>query len=191
MLRRASLTALSLLAVLGASACAPGSDSPAPEQRSEPAPATSGAPQVENAKDLKAVANACELLAPDQVAALGGTAERQPPEESKSMYGETQCKWQTDAFNVNIAVNTTYGGVQQLDETAGSSEGSQRTEVAGYQGVRYDVQSDLCSVDVAVAGDQSLEIGYFKNAGGTPEMDDPCGFAEKIAGEALKNVPDA
>ncbi|GAA0511700.1 DUF3558 domain-containing protein [Saccharopolyspora thermophila] len=192
MQRRATLVTISLLAVLGASACSPGgSTPPPPSTTSEASGSTSAVPKVENPKNLKAVTNACQLLTDQQVKALGGVSERRPPAERPSEYGETSCQWATDAFTVNIAINTKYGGLAKIMEVADSSDNFKPTQVNGYQGARVDEQSDLCRIELAVADDQSLEVNYAKNAGGTPEMDDPCGYAEKISSEVLKNVPDA
>ncbi|MER7078074.1 Protein of unknown function [Saccharopolyspora kobensis] len=193
MLRRATLTAVSLLAVLGASACSPGGSGPSPEPTSNPSEsaATSEAPKVENPKNLKAITNACDLLTDEQVKALGGTDERKPPEESKSTYGETKCQWTTDAFSATVTINTQFGGAEKIKSNAGTRDNYELIQFEGYTGARVDAESTLCRIELAVADDQSLEVNYYKNAGGTPEMDDPCGFAEKITGEALKNTPGA
>jgi uncharacterized protein DUF3558 len=191
-LRRATLTAVSLLVVLGASACSPGGSTTPPKTTStESASTTSAAPKVENPKNLKAITDACQLLTKDQVAQLGGDTGAQPPEESKSEYDESQCKWRSDAFTAYAAINTKFGGLAKIMEAAESSDNFKQTQVDGYQGARVDEQSNLCRIELAIADDQSLEINYFKNAGGTPEMNDPCSFAEKITSEALKNIPNA
>ncbi|WP_168586374.1 DUF3558 domain-containing protein [Saccharopolyspora sp. ASAGF58] len=192
MLRRATLTAASLLAVLGASACSPSGATNPPKTTTESASSTAATPKVENPKNLKAVTDACKLLAEEQVARLGGDAGAKPPEGSNSEeYGEPQCKWRNDAFNATIAINTKHGGLAEIQSFIESSDSFKPTQVGGYQGARVDEQSTLCRIELAVADDQSLEVNYFKNAGGTPEMNDPCGFAEKITSEALTNVPGA
>ncbi|MEV0703831.1 DUF3558 domain-containing protein [Saccharopolyspora sp. NPDC050389] len=192
MLRRATLTAVSLLAVLGVSACSPGSTTPPKTTPTESATTTSSSvPKVENPKNLKAITDACQLLTEAQVAQLGGDAGAKPPEESKSKYDESQCKWRNDAFTAYAAINTKAGGLAKIMDAAGSSDNFKETQVGGYQGARVDEQSNLCRIELAIADDQSLEVNYFKNAGGTPEMNDPCGYAEKITSEALKNIPDA
>lgn len=193
MLRRATFTAISLLAVLGVAACSPGGSTKTPSSStSESAATTSAAPKVENPKNLKSVTNACTLLTDQQVKALGGVSERRPPAEKTSEYGETSCQWSTDAFTADIAINTKHGGLAEITKFINDSpESFKPTQLNGYHGARVDEQSNLCRIELAVADDQSLEVNYAKNAGGTPEMNDPCGFAEKITSEALKNVPDA
>ncbi|WP_308198073.1 DUF3558 domain-containing protein [Saccharopolyspora soli] len=191
MLRRATLTAVSLLALVGAAACSPGGSTTPPSSSSdEPAASASAAPKVENPKNLKTITNACQLLTTDQLAQLGATGS-QAPEQSTSQYGESQCHFQSEPFSAYVAINTKFGGLERLTQDASSSDNFKPTQVDGYQGARIDEQSDLCKVELAIADDQSVEINYFKNSGGTPEMDDPCGYAEKISSEVLKNIPDA
>ncbi|MER7015578.1 DUF3558 domain-containing protein [Saccharopolyspora sp. NPDC000359] len=190
MLRRATLTTASLFAVLGAAACAPGS-TPAPTPTISEETTTSAAPQVQNPKNLKAVSDACQLLTQDQFSQLGGSAGAKPPESDTSGLGEPVCDWRNDAFSTSVTINITHGGPAAIEGLAGASDNFKPTQVDGYPGARVDEQSDLCRIELAVAEDQTVAINYFKNAGGTPEMDDPCGFAEKIASEALKNIPDA
>ncbi|RKT83722.1 Protein of unknown function [Saccharopolyspora antimicrobica] len=145
-------------------------------------------PKVENPKNLKAVTNACDLLTPEQISQLGGGGQ---PEEDTSAYGETQCYWSGDAFAVGVAVNTTSGGPAKIHEAGSSRDNFEPTTVDGYPGARVDKQDILCRIELGVADDQSVEINYTKHSGGSPEMDDSCGFAEKIASETLKNIPDA
>ncbi|MCI2424246.1 DUF3558 domain-containing protein [Saccharopolyspora sp. K220] len=182
---------MSLLALVGAAACSPGGSTTPPSSSSdEPAASASAAPKVENPKNLKTITNACQLLTTDQLAQLGATGS-QAPEQSTSQYGESQCHFQSEPFSAYVAINTKFGGLERLTQDASSSDNFKPTQVDGYQGARIDEQSDLCKVELAIADDQSVEINYFKNSGGTPEMDDPCGYAEKISSEVLKNIPDA
>ncbi|MGI8309821.1 DUF3558 domain-containing protein [Saccharopolyspora hattusasensis] len=192
MQRRAALTALSLLAVLGVSACSPGgSDRDPTSAASEPPAApTSAVPKVENPKNLKATTDACQLITKDQLSKLGAAGEGKT-EQSMSEYGETQCFIRNDAFAINIAINTKYGGLAKIMEGANSSDNFKPTQVDGYQGARVDEQSTLCRVELAIADDQSIEINFSLRGGDTPEMKDPCGYAEKITSEVLKNIPDA
>ncbi|MDA3648240.1 DUF3558 domain-containing protein [Saccharopolyspora indica] len=181
---------MSLLAVLGVSACSPGSANvPAPTTSDEAT--TSAAPKVKNPKNIKAVSDPCQLLTQEQFAQLGGSTGAKPPESEISGLGEPACSWRNDAFSTAISVNTTHGGPEEIAKLAEKSDNFKATEVEGYPGARVDEQSSLCRIDLAIADDQSFAINYAKNAGGTPEMDDPCTFAEKLASEALKNIPDA
>ncbi|MGW3469420.1 DUF3558 domain-containing protein [Saccharopolyspora sp. NPDC000995] len=190
MQRRATLTALSLFATLGVSACSPEGTGfqPSPPQTKPPTATTSAVPKVENPKNLKAVSDACSLLTPDQLSQLGGGGE---PKGSISEYGETQCSWRNDNFRTNVAINTKHGGLAKITENSGSRDNFKPTQVDGYQGARVDEQSTLCRVELAIADDQSIEINFSLRGGDTPEMKDPCGYAEKITSEVLKNIPDA
>lgn len=192
MLRRATVTAISLLAVLGAAACSPGGSTNTPSSNTDEATTTSPAtPKVENPKNLKSITDACQLLTDQQVKSLGGVNERRPPEQSPNGYGEPSCEWANDAFTAAVSINTKHGGLEKVLKNAETRKSYKLTQLDGYQGARVDEQSDLCRIELAIADDQSLEVNYFKNAGGTPEMNDPCGYAEKIISEALKNVPGA
>ncbi|MGW1677668.1 DUF3558 domain-containing protein [Saccharopolyspora sp. NPDC002376] len=189
MRRSASITAVSVFAVLGISACSPGGSTPAPSSTAETPSATApSAPKVDKPKNLKSVTNACDLLTSDQLSQLGGDGK---PEEDTSAYGETQCYWSGDAFAVGVSVNTTSGGPAKIQEAGSSRDNFEPTTVDGYPGARVDKQDILCRIELGVADDQSVEINYTKHSGGSPEMDDPCGFAEKITSQVLKNIPDA
>ncbi|MEU5850639.1 DUF3558 domain-containing protein [Saccharopolyspora shandongensis] len=192
MQRRAAFTALSLLAVLGVSACSPGGSgseqtSAAPKPTTAP---TSAVPKVENPKNLKSTTDACQLITKDQLSQLGAEGEGKT-EQSTSEYGETQCFIRNDAFAINIAINTKVGGLAKIMEGADSSDNFKPTQVGGYQGARVDEQSTLCRVELAVADDQSIEVNFSLRGGDSPEMKDPCGYAEKISSEVLKNIPNA
>ncbi|MEV6234163.1 DUF3558 domain-containing protein [Saccharopolyspora shandongensis] len=176
--------------MLGVAACSPGSTNPPAPSTSETA-TTSAAPKVQNPKNLKGVSDACKLLTQDQFSQLGGSTGAKPPESDTSGLGEPTCNWRNDAFSTAVTINTTHGGPEAIAKLAGSSDNFEPTEIQGYQGARVDKQSSLCRIELAVADDQTVAINYFKNAGGTPEMNDSCGFAEKITSEVLKNIPDA
>lgn len=190
MLRRARMTTVSLLALTTLSACAVGGD-PSAESQNGPAPRNGADPAlaVDNPKNLKGIADACRLLTPDQRTQLGVSDDRDFESLTNDIYQEPSCEIFSHAYNAMIDINTNNGGMAKLHAGKGKWDNFTPTEVAGYPAVRLDAQSILCRVHVGIADDQSLEIYYSKNAGGTPEMDDPCGFAEKIAVEALKNVP--
>ncbi|GAA3363372.1 DUF3558 domain-containing protein [Saccharopolyspora gregorii] len=190
MLRRARITAVSLLALTSLSACAVGSNNPE-EGQSKPAPAngTDPALSVNNPKNLKGITDACQLLTPEQRTQLGVSDDKDFESLINDVYQEPSCEIFSDAYNAMIDINANNGGMAKLHAGKDKWDNFTPTEVAGYPAAQLDAQSILCRVHVGVADDQSLEVYYSKNAGGTPEMDDPCGFAEKIAVEALKNVP--
>lgn len=188
MLRHAALTTVSLLAVLGVSACSAETPAPVPTSPTPPATTAPAVPKVENPKNLKGIADACQLLKPEQLAALGGGGE---PEQSMSEYDESQCFWRNDNFATNVAINTTQGGLAKITEKGEISDNFAPTQVEGYQGARIDEQQGLCRIELAIADDQSVEVNYSIRGGDTPEMQDGCGYAEKITSEVLKNIPNA
>ncbi|WP_433871164.1 DUF3558 domain-containing protein [Saccharopolyspora sp. CA-218241] len=174
------MTAFSLLATLGIAACSTsdgGSTTPPTQATSQAETST-----IENPRDLKAVADACTLLTPDQLAALGGGGQ---PEASTSAYQEPQCYWRNDAFGVDVAINTVAGGL----DVAFKEPGTERTEIASFPAAKSGETTTLCHIAVVVAEDQQLEIDYTRFGGDTPEMLDTCGMAEKLAAEAVKNLP--
>lgn len=189
MRRCASITAVALFAVLGASACSPGGSQTPPSSTTEsPTTTAPSAPKVEKPKNLKGISNACQLLTSEQLSQLGGGGQ---PEEDTSAYGETQCYWSGDAFAVGVSINTTSGGPARIYQAGGTRDNFAPTTVDGYPGARVDKQDILCRIELGVAETQSVEVNYTKHSGGSPEMNDPCGFAEKITSEVLKNIPDA
>lgn len=189
LLKHATFTAAIALAILGVSACAPSGSSSTPSSTTSGAAATtSAAPGVENPKNLKSITDACQLLTPEQISQLGGGGQ---PEEDTSAYGESQCYWSGDAFAVGVAINTASGGPAKIYKASASRNNFAPTTVDGYPGARVDKQDILCRIELGVADDQSIEVNYTKHSGGSPEMNDPCRFAEKITSEVLRNVPDA
>ncbi|GAB3283090.1 DUF3558 domain-containing protein [Parasphingorhabdus pacifica] len=196
MQRRATLISVAALA-LSLTGCAQSSEgtaesapdsgeSAASTQPSEP---TDPALRISNPKDLGTVTDACDLLTPEQLTALSAGTEAEP---DTTVYGESKCSWRNDDFRMTVALNATTGtGPEKIHEDGKASDNFQPTEVDGYPAARVDEQSTLCRVEVGIADDQAVAINYSKRGGDAPELQDPCGYAEKIASEALKNIPDA
>lgn len=182
---------VSMLSIVGMAACSPAGTN-APETAKPGDSATSeanSAPQVKQPKNLEAISDACQLLTSEQLAQLGAEAA---PKPDTSEYGESKCTWSNDKLAATVALNAKTGtGPKQIFEQGESTDNFAPTEVDGYPAARVDQQSDLCRIEVGVSDTTSVAINYFKYSGGTPEMQDPCGYAEKIASEALKNIPAA
>lgn len=192
-LRHNLLIVLGTIAVLGMSACSQAKpDTPEPTGSGSPsAGPTSGAgsvPEVENPKNLKAITDACVLLTSEQLAQLGGGGA---PDREKTMYGESKCTWSNDKFSTTIALNATTGtGPAEVAESDQSDRAAQPS-VNGYPAAHIDKTTILCRVEVAVAKNQSIAVNYAVNSGDAPAMQKPCQYAERIAGEALENIPAA
>lgn len=189
---RASFIAAAALAVAGLSACSSGSGTPGGSGTPEPTKAPSSdtanpVPQVDLPKNIKAVTDACQLLKPEQVTRLGGGT----PEPDTTITGEPQCAWSNSDFRMNVAINANNGGPANIYEDKASNDSFEPTEVSGYPGALIDRTSSLCRVEVGIAEVQSVDISYAKFGGGSPEMQDTCGYAKRIAVETLKNIPDA
>ncbi|GAA3363376.1 hypothetical protein GCM10020366_55040 [Saccharopolyspora gregorii] len=188
MLRRCGLVAASFVALTAISSCALGEGG---EQPSQAAPSTENidpALAVRNPKDLKGVTDACQLLTAGQRAALQVDGQ---PEQADSEYQEPSCDISGDALSTSIAINTNHGGMTAAHARESNFDNFEPTEVAGYPAVLVNFSDTLCTVAVGVSDTQSVDVFYAKNSGGTPEMDDACGYAKKIAAEVLENIPPA
>lgn len=152
-----------------------------------PVQASESAPKVEKPKNLKAIADACTLLAPPQVAALGAGATK----PDKTPQGEPKCSWTNGNFMAMASINTQLGGPSKIYQGETPGDDFKPVEIDGFPAARLDGMSTLCKVEVGVAEDQSLELNYQLIGGETPEMKDPCSYAERLSAEMLKNIPDA
>lgn len=152
------------------------------------APAVAPALKVDAPKNLKGIADACQLLTPEQRAALQVDGE---PEPEESQYKEPACNFAGDALTATISINSNFGGMTGTHERKDNFDNFAPTEVAGYPAAQVNFSDTLCTVMTGVSDEQSVDVYYAKNSGGTPEMDDPCGYAKKIAAEVIKNVPAA
>ncbi|WP_258345502.1 DUF3558 domain-containing protein [Saccharopolyspora gregorii] len=188
MLRRTSVLAASFFAVTAISSCAVGGGGEQPPQAAPSKENVDPALAVQNPKNLKGVQDACQLLTAEQRAALQVDGQT---EQADSEYQEPACDINGDVLNTSIAINTNHGGMTAAHARKDNFDNFEPTEVAGYPAVLVNFSDTLCTVAVGVSDTQSVDVYYAKNSGGTPEMDDACGYAEKIAAEVLKNIPPA
>lgn len=185
---------MSVLAVLGLAACAPsngGSNEPGTSEATSAAPSsvTGSGAKIDQPKNLSSITNACDLLTPEQLTELGAAGSKAPVPD-KSAYGGPGCDWQNDSFGLIVGVDNVTGlGAEAVIES-GQTDGKP-SNVDGYPAARIGEQSSLCRVDVAVSESQSFTVDFAKYSGKDPAMQDPCGYAEKIASEILKNLPNA
>ncbi|MHA6800467.1 DUF3558 domain-containing protein [Bounagaea algeriensis] len=193
-LRRTTLATTTVLAALGLASCATPTDSGSqPEQPPTNQQATSGqqdaALSIDQPKNLRAVKDPCSLLTPEQLQQLGETAQ---PEPTESGWGGPACDWSGEQFAVTVTPDTQLGtGPQQMYASAQSSGDFHPTKLHGYPALHKNRQSLLCRTEVAVSKDASFSVDYTRYAGDAPEMQDSCGYADKIAAEVLKNIPNA
>ncbi|MHA6798559.1 DUF3558 domain-containing protein [Bounagaea algeriensis] len=191
-LGRTALGTTAVLAALGLAGCATPTDAGSEDQQpSSPAESTpsqqQNAPQIDQPKNLQAVGGACELLTPEQLQQLGLGGE---PEPVDTLSGDSACDWSHDNGAVTVTPKSTIGAQQMYENTKTFNE-FHPAEVQGYPANHKDRQSRLCSVDIGVSDSATVRVDFTRYAGDAPEMQDPCGYADTIATEVLKNIPDA
>ncbi|MCP2262473.1 Protein of unknown function (DUF3558) [Streptoalloteichus tenebrarius] len=182
---------------LGLAACTsttPGLASTSTSTGSQSSAATStaatgdGAPKVATPKNLKAIADPCQLLTPQQIQEIGAGEPRQ----EKSQWGEAKCSWHNDNLVVSLAPDTTQGkGLSTVYANRDSLSNSEETTVGGYPGLRTGKISMACSVYVGVSDNQVFLGTVTVRRDAKPEYKDRCAFAEKVAGMVLSNLPPA
>ncbi|GAB2732670.1 hypothetical protein GCM10027174_01530 [Salinifilum aidingensis] len=193
MLRRTTLGTTALLAALGLAGCALPADSgsqseqPSSQAQSTPGQQQDAAPRIDQPKNLQAVGSACELLKPEQLQQLGLGTEPKPDE---SLWGDSSCTWENDNAIVSLTQQNRIGA-QGMYKNAKSFDEYHPAEVQGYPANHTDRQSRLCTVNVGVSDSASFRVGFTRTGGKAPEMQDPCGFADTIATQVLKNIPNA
>ncbi|MFR9728625.1 DUF3558 domain-containing protein [Saccharopolyspora sp. MS10] len=189
MLRRTSALTASLLVLTAISSCAVGGGGEqTPPQASPSTENVDPALAVKNPKNLKSVTDACQLLTPEQRTALQVEGA---PTQRQSEFNEPACEFSSSAFDTSLDVNTNAGGMTAAHERRDNFDNFEATEVAGYPAVKVNFSENLCNLAVGVSDTQSLHVYYLVISGGTPEMEDACGYASKIAAEAVKNIPAA
>nr|BFF04363.1 hypothetical protein GCM10020241_60380 [Streptoalloteichus tenebrarius] len=146
--------------------------------------ASSGVPRVANPKNLKDVADPCQLITSQQLQELGAS----DPRPGKTESGVPKCNWKND----NLAMTLTTYGAQGLDSVYAQRNrfgNSQETTVSGYPGLRIASFSMSCGVYVGVAETQVFLADVTVRRDVRPEYKDRCVFAEKVAGMVLSNLP--
>lgn len=190
-LRRTTALTASFFVLTTISACAVGQGGGGKQlEPSGSQEAVDPALKVDSPKNLKGITDACQLLTPEQLNQLGADEPEIEP-STNPQYQEPSCDISSDALKITIDINTEHGGMTAANSRASNFENFEATEVDGYPAAQVNAAGNLCTILTGVADDQSIEIYYAKNSGGTPEMEDPCGYANKIPAEALKNIPPA
>jgi hypothetical protein len=190
---RLLLPATACLALAALTACSSGGGTslPPPTTSSTTTAATSdssSAPQVSNPKNIKGT-DPCQLLTTTQLVELGGTAT---PKKDNSAWGAAECSWDNDNLGMTVAPETASGrGIAQTYSNRANFSSFQPSQVDGYPDVRTDLQSLSCVIFVGVSNTQALSVSYTRYGATGAEYMDPCGFAEKVAGMVLSNLPAA
>jgi hypothetical protein len=190
------LIAVSSAAVLGLSACSQGGGEPAstppPEQSAPETQQTDSGVQpveVQNPLDVKAFGeDPCRLLKPEQVAALGITAEP----DTADVFAGVSCVWEDDAASVEMSVDLTgRGGYARVRAGADEAyENFEEIDTLGYPAARANVfGEENCNLVVGVSEQDVLLISTDKFISDDPQHQDQCAFAEKVFHEAVKNIP--
>ncbi len=194
MFRRTLLPATALLATLGIAGCAMPSgteDSSSGAQSTKahtPAKTKNPAPPIPQPKNLRAVNDPCSLITEQQIRQLGETAT---PEPTEAGWDGPACKWSGDQFAVSVVPNTRFDtGPDRMYAVAKSAGDFQPTTVQGYPALHKNNQSLLCRTEVAVSKDSSFSVDFTRFGGDAPAMQDSCGYADKIAGVVLGNIPE-
>jgi hypothetical protein len=144
------------------------------------------APPVRNPKDLRDV-DPCQLLTAAQQSQLGFT---EPGEEGTSYWGEPECGWPGSVVAVGLSPNTT-AGLDQAYRNKNNFDNFAPSEVDEYPAARINFATQSCGLIVGVADDQTLHMEFTRVSPDAPGSGDPCGFAESVMGDVIKNLPDA
>lgn len=185
-----SVAVLVGLAMAGCNSAVAGSPS-ATATQSESTGGTSTerlSPPVEHPKDLRGI-DPCEFLTPEQKAALRLT---EPGERDISPWGEEKCFLKGSVVTIGFSPNTKLGeGLDQAYRAKDSFDNFAESEVDGYPAARVNVATQLCGVIVGVSDEQTLNMSFGRVSSDAPGSGDPCGFAESVMGDVIKNLPDA
>lgn len=182
---------LILLAGCGADSAGGGSAGPG---RPSPSFAVSPIPQVQNPRDVAAMARrTCELLTPRQAAGFGLDL---PPMSSDGLFSTVYCAWRNTAPDrsgykrVAISIFTNNPTLEAVYNRRDGFASFELTAVGGYPATVTRSNADLpvCSVDVKPAELQSFTVTYESG-----EFDnDPqqaCVVGKEVAKVVLRNLP--
>lgn len=166
--------------------------SPAPAATSETSGSTSPSerlsPPVKSPKDLRGI-DPCDLLTQDQKAELGLT---RPVVRDTSPWGEQTCGLAGSVVALGFSPDTTLGeGLDQAYRARNNFDNFEPSEVDGYPAVRVDFATQSCGLIVGVSDEQTLGFELTRVSPNAPGKGDPCGFAESVMADVLKNLPDA
>lgn len=192
------VAAAAALAGFAVSACdSTATGTPTPETSVSTASETSGssasstesdrlAPPVENPKNLRGI-DACELLTLAQLTELSFT---EPGEKDTSGWGEENCIWQNSILGVSLSPDTTLGkGLDQAYRNKNRFDNFEESSVDGHPAVRVNFATQSCGLIVGVSEEQTLSMDFTRVSSQAPGLNDPCGFAESVAGMVLENLP--
>jgi len=91
-----------------------------------------------------------------------------------------------------IEPETTLGnGIYGTYEQESNTPGFKKIQVDGYPAAQTDQQSHSCRIYVGISQTQEFAVDFALLGGTRPDYMDPCGFAEKVAGMVLTNLPAA
>lgn len=145
-------------------------------------------PPVENPKNLRGV-DPCELLTSEQKAELSLT---EPDRRDTSPWGEGTCNLAGPVVTVSFSPNTITGeGLDQAYRAKNSFDNFAESNIDGYPAVRVNFATQSCGLIVGLSDAQTLSVGFTRVSPDAPGRGDPCGFAESVVGEVIKNLPDA
>jgi hypothetical protein len=131
----------------------------------------------------------CQLLTPSQMADLGVSGA---PRRDNAVWGDPECDWHNDALGLTIIPETTLGtGISGSYVTDAGTPGFQKIQVNGYPATVTNKYSISCRVYVGVSVAQEFGVDFTRLGGTRSDYMDPCGFAEKVAGLVLGNLPAA
>ena len=190
MLRSVALTVGAAAAsVLLVSCSQPGPDTgeAAPPTEAAPSSTPTGRP-VDKPLDLKAVADPCQLLTPEQLASFG--LDDVEPVIETLPWDEKACTWDSSDIGITFDPNTvTGGGISRIQENQDNFDNYAETTVAGYPGAQVNANELLCAVTIGTSGNDTLtaDVGYYSTIEAAPG--DPCDLAKRAITEAVKNVP--
>ncbi|TDV45569.1 DUF3558 domain-containing protein [Actinophytocola oryzae] len=194
--RRAALGTMMLLVALMLAGCesavagSPRASSDRPDTADSTSPSTSErlSPSVEKPKDLRGI-DPCEFVTPEQRAELQLTA---PDEKEMSPWGEQLCDLGGSVVGISFSPNTVLGdGLDRAYRSKNSFDNFAETNVDGYPGVRVNFATQSCALIMGVSNEQTLNMELTRVSANAPGKGDPCGFAEEIMSEVIRNLPDA
>jgi hypothetical protein len=153
-----------------------------------PSGSDQSAPPVDNPKDLRGV-DPCGLLTSEQQAEFNITG---PGQKGMSEWSEADCEWVGSVVAIGLSPNTTLGdGLDRAYRNKNIFDNFAETSIDGYPAVRINFATQSCGLIAGVSDEQTLNMEFTRVSADAPGRGDPCGFAESVMGEVIKNLPDA
>lgn len=173
--------------VAGLTACSPGT-SPAPSTPPEQSPqhqTSTPAGEVQNPLDLSALNDPCQLLEPEQAAALGIDGEAKHRETPIG----TVCKWEGDKVSVELAPETDVGGIAGIRSQEDDFDNYEDTTAAGYPAALVNFNEVYCTLAMGISDEDTLSVSAARYITDDPRHQNPCEFAKTVFTEVVKNIP--